>query len=105
FCFVHGLALQNRMLSHALYEAYRTLLPRDRHPVACVFLTLPAGEVDVNVHPAKLEVRFRQEARLYDRLRRLFQQRLRDSVAGPDGVRAAIPQLSEPRALAMPGRA
>jgi len=83
FFFVNGRAVQNRMLSHALYEAYRTLLPRDRHPVACVFLTLPASEVDVNVHPAKLEVRFRQEARLYDRVRRLFQQRLHDSVAGP----------------------
>ena len=88
FFFVNGRAVHNRMLSHALYEAYRTLLPRDRHPVACVFLTLPAGEVDVNVHPAKLEVRFRQEARLYDHLRRLFQQRLLDSVASPRVDRA-----------------
>lgn len=95
FFFVNGRAVQNRMLSHALYEAYRTLLPRDRHPVACVFLSLPASEVDVNVHPAKLEVRFRQEARLYDRLRRLFQQRLHDSLAGPTGGLPSAPQASE----------
>jgi len=92
------------MLSHALYEAYRTLLPRDRHPVAYVFLTLPASEVDVNVHPAKLEVRFRQEARLYDRLRRLFQLRLRDSVAGSIVV-PPLPQASVPAVPAPPGRA
>lgn len=101
FFFVNGRPVQNRMLSHALYEAYRTLLPRDRHPVACVFLTLPASEVDVNVHPAKLEVRFRQEARLYDRLRRLFQLRLRDSVAGPTVV---LPPASQTADSAPPGR-
>lgn len=81
FFFVNGRAVQNRSLSRALYEAYRTVLPRDRHPVACLFLTLPGGEVDVNVHPAKLEVRFRQESRLYDRLRRLLQECLQSSLA------------------------
>jgi DNA mismatch repair protein MutL len=58
FFFINGRPVHNRMLSHVLYEAYRTLLPRDRHPVACLLLTLPASEVDVNVHPAKLEVPF-----------------------------------------------
>ncbi|MBM3222547.1 MAG: DNA mismatch repair endonuclease MutL [Candidatus Tectomicrobia bacterium] len=97
FFFVNGRAVQNRVLSRALYEAYRTLLPRDRHPVACVFLTLPANEVDVNVHPAKLEVRFRQEARLYDRLRRLFQQRLLTSVAGPTmSAQPSVAQITAP---------
>src|SRR5262245_22229630 len=104
FFFVNGRAVQNRMLSHALYEAYRTILPRDRHPVAYVFLTLPASEVDVNVHPAKLEVRLRQEARLYDRLRRLFQLRLRDSVAGATSG-PPLPQASVPAVPAPPGRA
>src|SRR5215471_2995293 len=103
FFFVNGRAVQNRMLSHALYEAYRTILPRDRHPVAYVFLTLPASEVDVNVHPAKLEVRFRQEARLYDRLRRLFQQRLLDSVAAPGVTQPADLQPSAPVPPAIPG--
>lgn len=91
FFFVNGRPIHNRMLSHALYEAYRTLLPRDRHPVAALFLTLPASEVDVHVHPAKLEVRFRQEARLYDRLRRLLQQRLLASVSGSGVAQPAHP--------------
>ena len=83
FLFVNGRLVQSRPISHALYEAYRTLLPRDRHPASFLFLTLPGSDVDVNVHPAKLEVRFRQEARLYDHLRRLFQRRLQESLTAP----------------------
>jgi DNA mismatch repair protein MutL len=52
FFFVNARPVHSRALSHALYEAYRTLLPRDRHPVAFLFLQLPPGDVDVNVHPA-----------------------------------------------------
>jgi DNA mismatch repair protein MutL len=81
FLFVNGRVVQSRPISHALYEAYRTLLPRDRHPVSFLFITLPGSDIDVNVHPAKLEVRFRQEARLYDYLRRLFRQRLQESLS------------------------
>jgi DNA mismatch repair protein MutL len=91
--FVNGRPVQNRVLSHALYEAYRTLLPRDRHPVAFLFLTLPPHEVDMNVHPAKLEVRFRQEARVHDRLRRLLQHRLQASLQGPITAVASTPAV------------
>ena len=80
FFFVNGRPVQSRALSHALYEAYRTLLPRDRHPAAFLFLTVPRQDVDVNVHPAKREVRFRQERQLYDRLRRYLQQRMQASL-------------------------
>ena len=83
FLFVNGRLVHSRPISHAIYEAYRTLLPRDRHPVSFLFLTLPGGDVDANVHPAKLEVRFRQEARVYDHLRRLFQRRLQASLSTP----------------------
>ena len=102
FLFVNGRLVQSRPISHALYEAYRTLLPRDRHPVSVLFLTLPGSDVDVNVHPAKLEVRFRQEARLYDHLRRLFQRRLQESLSSsipnPAGNGQAIVSPSEPSA-------
>jgi len=83
FFFVNQRPVQSRALSQALYDAYRTLLPRDRHPVACVFLTLPPGEVDVNVHPAKLEVRFRRERHIYDCIRRLMIRRLQETLMGP----------------------
>jgi DNA mismatch repair protein MutL len=96
--FVNGRPVQNRVLSHALYETYRPLLPRDRHPVAFLFLTVSPRDVDVNVHPAKLEVRFRQEAHLHDRLRRLLQQRLQASLDGPA---AGQPVLSPTAALSV----
>jgi DNA mismatch repair protein MutL len=99
--FVNTRPVHNRALSHALYETYRTLLPRDRHPVAFLFFTLPAGEVDVNVHPTKREVRFRQEQRLYDSLRRLMQQRLQESRGGAPGAAERAP-LAAPAERAVP---
>lgn len=57
--FVNGRPVDNRTLYHAIREAYRASLPRGRHPVALLFVDVPPDTVDVNVHPAKREVRFR----------------------------------------------
>ncbi len=56
--FVNGRAVRDRLIQHALVEVYRDVLPRGRFPSAVLFLELPADRVDVNVHPAKWEVRF-----------------------------------------------
>jgi DNA mismatch repair protein MutL len=56
--FVNGRAVRDRLLRHAILEVYRDLLPRGRFPTALLFLRLPPAAVDVNVHPAKWEVRF-----------------------------------------------
>ncbi len=64
------------MIQHALTEAYRNILPPTVFPVVLLFLELPTGEVDVNVHPSKTEVRFRQQTVMHDFLR--------------DSVRAAL---------------
>lgn len=57
--FVNGRWVEDLRLTYAIIQAYHTLLPHNRYPVAFVEVTLPAPEVDVNVHPAKTEVRFR----------------------------------------------
>ena len=68
FLFLGGRYVRDRALGHALNEAYRGLLMVGRMPVAFIHLDLPPDEVDVNVHPTKVEVRFRDSQRIYSHL-------------------------------------
>lgn len=68
YLFVNGRWIQDRSLQHALGEAYRGLLMSGRYPIAVLFLEMPAALVDVNVHPTKAEVRFRESQQLYRQL-------------------------------------
>jgi DNA mismatch repair protein MutL len=61
--------IRDRLIQHALTEAYRNILPPTVFPVVLLFLEMPNTEVDVNVHPSKTEVRFRQQTVLHDFLR------------------------------------
>ena len=62
FLFVNSRPVKDRLLVGALRAAYRDLIARDRHPIAALFVNVPLDEVDVNVHPTKTEVRFRDPA-------------------------------------------
>jgi DNA mismatch repair protein MutL len=69
FIFVNGRLIRDRLVQHGLTEAYRNIIPSTVYPVVLLFLELPPGEVDVNVHPSKTEVRFRQSSVMHDFVR------------------------------------
>src|SRR6267142_3311863 len=69
YIFVNGRLVRDRLTQHAIIEAYRNILPPTVFPVVLLFLDVPAGEVDVNVHPSKTEVRFRQQSVMHDFVR------------------------------------
>ena len=69
YIFVNGRLIRDRLIQHAIIEAYRNILPPTVFPVVLLFLELPSGEVDVNVHPSKTEVRFRQQSVMHDFVR------------------------------------
>ncbi len=78
FIFVNGRLIRDRLIQHALTEAYRNIIPPTVFPVVLLFIEMPFAEVDVNVHPSKTEVRFRQQSFVHDFVR--------------DSVRAALMQ-------------
>jgi DNA mismatch repair protein MutL len=66
YFFVNRRLVRDRLILHAITEAYRNILPAGMFPVALIFLELPPSEVDVNVHPSKTEVRFRNSSFVHD---------------------------------------
>jgi len=76
YIFVNRRLVRDRLLLHAIHEAYRNILPTDVFPMALLFLDLPCEEVDVNVHPAKIEVRFRHSQSVHDFARDSIRQAL-----------------------------
>jgi DNA mismatch repair protein MutL len=80
--FVNRRPVQDRVLSHAVHEAYGNTMPRGRHPWLFLFLECPPGMVDVNVHPQKSEVRYRESSRIHD----LAQEALGAALSAAAGV-------------------
>ncbi len=69
YVFVNGRLIRDRLIQHAITEAYRNIIPPSVFPVVLLFLEMPSEEVDVNVHPSKTEVRFRQQSVMHDFVR------------------------------------
>jgi len=69
YIFINKRLIRDRLLIHAITEAYRNVIPPTSFPVVLLFLEMPPEEVDVNVHPAKTEVRFRQQSLIHDFVR------------------------------------
>jgi len=103
--FVNRRWVLNRRLIFAVEEAYSGLLPAGRHPIAIVDLRLPCEEVDVNVHPTKAEVRFRQENDAFAAVQRAVRQALLEQAPVPSVLSttgAAVTQPAAPEEMTPP---
>jgi len=84
FLFVNSRFIRDNTLTHALLSAYRQVIEPRRYPAAVLFMDVPGEEVDVNVHPAKLEVRFRNSRDVYDLVSKTVAQALASAQKAPD---------------------
>lgn len=89
YFFINGRYVRDKLISRAVTEAYRAMMPAGVYPTAILFVELPPAEVDVNVHPAKTEVRFVRGAIVFD----LVRDAIREAIAG---ARAAATPLNAP---------
>jgi DNA mismatch repair protein MutL len=109
YIFVNKRLIRDRLLLHAITEAYRNVIPPTSFPVVLLFLEMPPEEVDVNVHPAKTEVRFRQQSLVHDFVRDSLRTALVKArpaagfLAALDSAPAASASLMPPAASSLPG--
>lgn len=93
--FVNGRSVQDSGLTHAVVQAYHTLLMTGRYPIAILMLTLPPEEVDVNVHPTKAEIRFRDHDAAFSAVQRAVRRAIIGGAQSP-AMRGRAPQVHFP---------
>jgi len=103
YLFLNGRWIRDRSLGHAIQEGYRGLIMTGRYPVSFLFLELPPDQVDVNVHPTKAEVRFRDSHALYSLFLNTVRQRLaQENLVARLQAPAAPPPVPPPAAWLSP---
>jgi DNA mismatch repair protein MutL len=99
--FVNRRFVRDKVVTHAVLYGYETLLMKGQYPAAILFLEIPFAEVDVNVHPAKLEVRFRRQSEVHEAVAGAIQQSLKQeakdpSARAPGAAPSAYSRVMEP---------
>lgn len=79
YTFINGRFIRDKVVQHAVMQAYRGVIDRGRYPVVALFIEISPGEVDVNVHPTKHEVRFRRQSVVHDSIQAAVEEVLRVS--------------------------
>ncbi len=103
FIFVNGRLIRDRLIQHGITEAYRNILAPTVFPVVLLFLEMPTGEVDVNVHPSKTEVRFRQQTVIHDFVRESIRAALMKARPVPQFLTEIGAQPTATAGLSSPG--
>jgi DNA mismatch repair protein MutL len=108
FFFVNGRIVRDKLIAHAVRQAYQDVLHHGRHPAFVLFLQVPPRQVDVNVHPAKQEVRFREGRQVHDFVFRALHRRIADGVGGrrqsPEGGAEVSSPLADAHRSEGPGQ-
>lgn len=105
YLFVNNRPVRDRQILGAVRAGYQDMLPRGRHPIVALFIDLPTTEVDVNVHPAKAEVRFRDSARVRGLIVGALSSALRQAAmqATDEGGQTALRHLGQPSGASFGG--